>query len=292
MLERVPALDRRGVQVQLVHPVFDHYAELGLLDQRGRGDLLRGHIGHHCVDLGAHAGVIVRQLSDHAQDLRQVDALHADAERLQQLFAEARGVEVIRARADGAETGGLHTPDHAAHPGELRQIRLEGIRVGVNRVFGRDAERGVVLVEVVAHRDLAAERVPPPFQVELVQVVRERLHQNRDVQAGELDRLRDALFVAEVRQADQDAVDLAGVLVEQRAALFGVLPRLDRAERGIFRREGHDADTHLVQHGQQAAAAFGDQNIREKVSVANDDAKRDFRRGAHRNLLEPFQAQI
>ena len=94
-------------------------------------------------------------------------------------------------------------------------------------------EGEAVLAQVVADRDLAAEGVAAALDVERSQVIRVGLHQDRHIQPGELDRVGHALLVAEVGQADQDAVDLVAVLLEQLGAELGVRVGLHRAELGL-----------------------------------------------------------
>ncbi len=109
-------------------------------------------------------------------------------------------------------------------------------------VLLRQAERNAVLPQVVAHRDLAAERIAPPLHRELIEIVRVGLHQHRNVQPGELQGIRHALFVAEIRQADDHAGDPVAIGAEQVGAALGVRPGLHRTEFGglLIQQDGID----------------------------------------------------
>ena len=72
-------------------------------------------------------------------------------------------------------------------------------------------------------------------------VVGRGLDQHRHAQIGEAERVGQAALFAEVRQRDDDAVDLVGMLLEQRGALLGVLVGLDRAVGGLVGRAARSA---------------------------------------------------
>src|SRR5690606_5235738 len=93
------------------------------------------------------------------QDRGEIDGLHADSERLQQLFAVARGVEVVRTSADRAQARVAHPLHNAADGDEIAQVRLERLGIRADGVLLRHAEGETVLVEIVADGDLATERV-------------------------------------------------------------------------------------------------------------------------------------
>ena len=71
----------------------------------------------------------------------------------------------------------------------------------------------------------------------ILPVVRRGLDQHGNAQIGQTQRVGEAALLAEVRQRDDDAVDLGSMLFEQRSALLGVLIGFDRAVRGLLRRE-------------------------------------------------------
>ena len=140
---------------------------------------------------------------------------------------------------------------------------MHGVQVG-------EREGIAVLAQVVADRDFAAEGIAPPLDRELIQVVRVRLHQDRHVEPGELDRVGHALLVAEVGQADQDAVDAAGVVAEEFSAALGVVPRLHAAELGRILVQHHGLDVHLGKQRQDILPRLRHQLVGEKVAVANN----------------------
>ena len=130
-----------------------------------------------------------------------------------------------------------------------------------------------ILAQVVADRDLAAEGIAPPLDVELVEVVRIGLDQNGYLQARKLDRIRHALFIAKVGQHHQNAVYLVGVGLEQGRALFGILPRLNSSQVGVLLSQHDRLDTHFVENRQDILPCLGHQLIGEKIAIADDDCQ-------------------
>ena len=102
----------------------------------------------------------------------------------------------------------------------------------------RVGERDAILVEIVGDRELAAEGVATARDVDLVDLVIAGLQQDRHAEAGIVDKFRDGDLVAEVRQADDEAVndvalrpEMGGVAATVLARLHGaVLRRLDRQD--------------------------------------------------------------
>ena len=106
-------------------------------------------------------------------------------------------------------------------PRTTRQTRTKRSRSAANSspstsrgVAGRVGERDAVLVEIVGDRELAAEGVAAAGDVDLVDLVVARLQQDRHVELRRVDELHDGDFVAEVRQADDQAVDRVALLRE------------------------------------------------------------------------------
>jgi hypothetical protein len=80
--------------------------------------------------------------------------------------------------------------------------------------------RNAVLHQVVARAHLAAEAVAARGDGHRIGAVRRGLHQHRNLEPGEPDRIHNAALFAEVGQRYNDAVDLFRVLLEKlRAAL-------------------------------------------------------------------------
>jgi hypothetical protein len=67
--------------------------------------------------------------------------------------------------------------------------------------------------------------------------------QNRDIQSGPTDGIRDCALVAKIRQSDQDAIDLVTVLFEKVRTLLGVVVRLDGAKFCVFRGKGDNFES-------------------------------------------------
>jgi hypothetical protein len=138
-----------------------------------------------------------------------------------------------------------------------------------------DAERNSVLVKVIAYGDFSAKGVPTSIQRKPSQIIRVSLDQNWNVQSGKLNRVGDALFIAEVGQNNKDAIDPFPVLIKERSTLFCILPSLHSAE---FRRllvNNNGFDTAFREHLQDIATALSDQGIGEKIPVTYNDAKRN-----------------
>ena len=89
LFHRRPALDGGDGAVGLLHPAFDHRAQLGHLQQRGFGDVVGGDVLLDGGQLGLHSVVRVLQAIDAAEDFRQIERLDRDAGALQQLLASS-----------------------------------------------------------------------------------------------------------------------------------------------------------------------------------------------------------
>jgi len=69
-----------------------------------------------------------------------------------------------------------------------------------------------ILAQIIANRNLSAERIPAICHIEFIQIVRESLYQNRLPQAGQFDGVNNSLFIAEIGQTDQNSVDFIHML--------------------------------------------------------------------------------
>ncbi len=94
---------------------------------------------------------------------------------------------------------------------------------------------------------------------------------NNLVQAGELERVGHALFVTEVRQANEDAVDLVRVLPKELGALARISVRLDAAELGVVLAELDRLDAELGEELRHVRPRFRDELVWEKIAVAVND---------------------
>ena len=125
-----------------------------------------------------------------------------------------------------------------------------------------------ILLQVVADRHLAAERIAPEGDAHLARRVGRRLDQHRNAQIGEADRIGQAALFAEVRQRDNQPVYLGSVRLEQRRALLRVLVSLHRAVCGDIRMEHDGLDTGGFECGDDFEAAAGCKVRREESAVA------------------------
>jgi hypothetical protein len=140
-------------------------------------------------------------------------------------------------------------------------------------VLGGVSPLDAVLVEVIADGHLAAESVPAVLHVDLVEVVVEGVHQHRNAKLRRLEGPYDALLVAEVRQADDHAVDPCPVGLEERRVLRGVGPRLDGAVGCRFLFGDCDSIAELREHGEQIPPALGRELRAEKSARSHDHAE-------------------
>ena len=119
------------------------------------------------------------------------------------------------ARPDGANDQSFHPFHHPAYGRKPADIPDEILPFRVDRVRDRYAEGNAMLIEDIHDGKLAAERVAPAGDVELIEIVRIRLHEDRHVETGQLERIGDPFLVAEVREAHQDAVDAITIAPDQ-----------------------------------------------------------------------------
>ena len=138
-----------------------------------------------------------------------------------------------------------------------------------------EREGNVVLAEVVADRHLAAERIAPVPDGHVFRVVVEGVNEHRHAQAGPAEGVGHAAFVAEVRQRDEDAVNLAGVLLEQIGAFLRVFHGFDRAEFGCVLRQRDHADAEFFERGQDFLAPGVAEVGGKETAIADDDAEFD-----------------
>ena len=274
LFERRPALDRRRVELALVHEPVDGHAQLRHLQQALARDAVDAGVGVHFLDLGRDGRLVVAQAADPAEDLREVERLDRDAGALQQLLAVADGVEGRRAGADLAQAGVLQRAHDAAHPDEPAQVPREVLALGVHGVAARERVLDPVLAQVVAGAHLAAEAVAPVGDRHLVGGVLEGVHEHGHVQPGPAQRVRDGALVAEVGQRHEHAVDLVAVRAEEVGAEAGFLQALDGAVVGGLDRGDDGADAQPFEHVEHGLPAGLAEVVGEKPAIPYDDAQR------------------
>jgi hypothetical protein len=99
------------------------------------------------------------------------------------------------------------------------------------------------------------------------------LHEDGNVEAGELQRVGHAFLVAEVRQAHEHAGKAVAVLPEEVGALAGVAVRLDATEFGLGGIEHDGIDAEFGKECDEVGAGFGDEFVGEEIAVADDDTE-------------------
>ena len=85
-------------------------------------------------------------------------------------------------------------------------------------MLGGQREWNSGLDQIVAHRNLATERIAASRRGEFVQLIRIRLHQHGNFQIRYLQRICDPLFIAKIGKHHQDAVNFVAVLFKQIGA--------------------------------------------------------------------------
>ena len=237
-----------------------------------RGDAA---VGGDLGELGLHLRRVVAHRLRGGDDLGEVDGDDRQARGLQQLLAEPHRLEGAGARADRADPRVLQAAHDAADAHEAVEIGGEFLAVDVGGVAGRVGERDAVLVEIVGDRELAAEGVAAAGDVDLVDLVVARLQQDRHAELRLVDELHDRDFVAEVRQADDQAVDRVAISAEMRGVEAGVVARLHRAVLGRFDRQDGVADAELFELGGELSARFDRRRAVEELAAADDEPERD-----------------
>ena len=122
---RRPALDRRRVEVVVLHPAVEDHAELGHLEQRHFGDATGAGIGPNLRQLRVDRRVGVGQALDAPEDSDRssVSRLMPDCSSS---FSLKRTVLKASGRAPSMpEARAAHALDDAAHRHEVLQVFLE-----------------------------------------------------------------------------------------------------------------------------------------------------------------------
>ena len=130
-----------------------------------------------------------------------------------------------------------------------------------------------ILPQIVADRHLAAEAVAAEGNAHLAGIVRRRLDQNRHAQIGQPNGIGQTALLAEVRQRDDDAVDLIGMLFEERGAGLRLFVGLHRAEGGLLRRSNDHLVSLLFNRRNHLRASRCCQVARKKAPIANNQSK-------------------
>ena len=154
-------------------------------------------------------------------------------------------------------------------PAEIAEVLAERRGLGVHGVLGGEGVADAVLGQVVARRHLAAEAVAAMLDAHPARLVGKRVNEHRHVQPGQAQGIRDSPLVAEVRQGDEDAVDLSAVGLEELGALLRVGPRLHRPVLRLLRAQGDGLDALFLQHGEDGLAALLAELGGEKAAVAH-----------------------
>ena len=192
-------------------------------------------IGVGTEDLFAFAEVVAEVGRVHPVEyLGHVQRDDGDAIAFERQLIEADGFECGSARTDGAHSHAAQSVGDAADGGEPLELQLEAIGVRVDDVWPVGAEQDADLREDVLNRELAAEAIPAIFGVHFVHLI--RIGHNEDGDAGIAERPFGGFFVAEVRQGQDDAVELTFVGLKEPGELAGVGERFHGAGGGLVGR--------------------------------------------------------
>ncbi len=134
LFERGPTLDGADSYLRLAHPAINHRAQLCHFHKRRFRDTVRLHVLPDRAKPLCHFLVVVLEPPNPPQHLREVQRLHRDSRRLENLFAVAHRVEGRRAgahRADPQFPESFRHPAHGKEPVQIlaKDFRIRGFRV-------------------------------------------------------------------------------------------------------------------------------------------------------------------
>ena len=129
-------------------------------------------------------------------------------------------------------------------------------------------------IRLLQARHLSAEAVAAIGDLHVVGAVRRGLHQHRHLQGGVADGVDDAALLAEVRQRDDDAVDLVAMLAEELGATARFIGCFYGAELRLLRRERDDAYAGLFEHTDHRLSTFLGEVIGKETTISNNQCKR------------------
>src|SRR5437868_546228 len=101
------------------------------------------------------------------------------------------------------------------------------------------------------------------------------MHEHGYIEPGHANRLRDRALVAEVRQRDDDAVDIVAMLLEQRRTRLGFVAAFDGAVIRFLRADDHRVDAFFLERAQNLVAARAGEVPGKESAIADDHAERD-----------------
>ena len=200
--------------------------------------------------------------------------LDGDAVLFQRQLVAADGLKRGGARADAADHIPAAALDHVANRREIAKVLGERVRERVRHVGREHCVADAVLVEHVLNGELAAEGIAAAFKVHLADLVGIGLDEDGDVRVPE--RRHRAVFVAKVGQAQDHAVELAFMFLEEpgvHAAFFSGLDGAVLGERRVHRDPAMARLFHGLGH---FLARTGDQRLREKASVCKIQREHQF----------------
>ena len=102
------------------------------------------------------------------------------------------------------------------------------------------------------------------------------MHQHRHAEAGPANGVGHGALVAKIGKRDQDAVNPAGVLLEQVGAFLRVLQGFDRAELGRGGRQRDHANAVLFKDRDHFLPSAVTKMRRKKAAIADEKSESHF----------------
>ena len=182
LLNRGPALEPGGVDGIGLHQILRGQEKPEMLLELGPQVLDARRYRSIALDLrqlahrpgGAHVDLV-----GGGHNLGEIHRDHGDAGSLEQFLTGAHGLEGGRAGADRTNPRVAQAIGDPTQRGEVFKVLAKCGAVQGNGVSCRIGPRNAVLPEIIAHGDLAAERVATVSRIQLVQVIVAGLGQHR-----------------------------------------------------------------------------------------------------------------
>lgn len=277
-----PTPDGEGPEAEFGDDLIEHHAEAHEVFFGADRDTVPGGVAVQLQSFRARLGRVGSDGIEALEEVGEVEGFDGDTVFLEGDLVVADGFEGGGTGADGADPKIAHAGGDAADAVEEVHVFAEGGGLGGDGVRGGDGEGDVVLGEHVGDGEFAAEGVAPLGWAHAVEGVGVGVDEDGD--AGVLQGDDGSGFVAEVGEAEDDAVESLVVFAEEAGVAFGLGDGFDTAEPGGFGVEHEDLVSECAEDLGQFLSGFGDQGGGEEAAVAEEQSEARFRRrswGAH-----------
>ena len=129
------------------------------------------------------------------------------------------------------------------------------------------------MAEIIADGDLSTKGIATTNDVEFVEFVGIALDEHGNIEPSDFERVSHTLFVAEVGQANEHAGDFIAFSAKEIGALTGVIMGLHATEFSFGRIEPDGFDTQFSEQFYDVGPGIGNQAVRKKITVAEDDTE-------------------